>query len=285
MRRYGYFESEYGTGPRAVEGGIKLQSKTGKDKSWWAARWIAVLESFQIGTRLERGRAYARKGQVTNLDIEEGQVTASVQGSSPTPYRVTIGVKQLTAEEWTKIATALAAQAIFGAKLLAGDMPHDVEDVFKELGLSLFPEKGSDLKTKCSCPDQSNPCKHIAAVYYLIGDEFDRDPFLIFKLRGITREALIAKMGPVSTSTASAPLDEAEVEIVPEPLSASLDDFWAGGPLPTTFDSRTPAIDAALPKQLGSFPLWRGQRPFLEMMTETYRRASRAGVAVIEREA
>jgi len=282
MPRYDYNSfSDYGTA-RHVEGGIKLQSKSGKDKSWWANRWIAVLESFDIGGRLQRGRTYARKGQVTNLDIEIGSVTAKVQGSRAKPYDVTITVTQLSREQWDAVAAALSAQAIFGAKLLAGDMPHDVEDVFGGLGLSLFPDEESDLKTKCSCPDWSNPCKHIAAVYYLIGDEFDRDPFLIFKLRGITREELVSKMGPVASAE---PVEvEVGVEATPEPLTPSIDSFWNGAALPTAFEARTPAIHAALPKQLGSFPLWRGQRPFLEVMTETYQRASRAGVAVVDGE-
>jgi len=278
MPRYGYSDFyEYGTA-RHVEGGIKLQSKSGKDKSWWANRWIAVLESFDIGGRLQRGRTYARKGQVTNLDIEIGSVTAGVQGSRPKPYDVTITVTQLSTEQWDAVAAELSTQAIFGAKLLAGDMPYDVEDVFVGLGLSLFPDNSADLKTKCSCPDMSNPCKHIAAVYYLIGDEFDRDPFLIFKLRGITREDLVSKMGPVASAE---PVEEVEVELAPEPLTASIDSFWNGTPVPASFEARTPAIHAALPKQLGSFPLWRGRRPFLEVMAETYQRASRDGVAVV----
>src|SRR3569833_588467 len=145
MPRYGRFEYYEPTRPREVEGGIRLQSTKAKDKSWWANRWIAVLESFQIGTRLQRGRTYARQGQVVSIDIEAGKVVASVQGSRPKPYEVAISVKEPSTEQWERVAEAVASQAIFGAKLLAGDMPHDVEDVFQGLGLSLFPEKQSDL--------------------------------------------------------------------------------------------------------------------------------------------
>jgi uncharacterized Zn finger protein len=279
MPRHGYFYNEYGSGARAVEGGIKLQSGRGKEQKWWARRWLNVLESFDIGGRLQRGRTYARKGQVASLDIEAGKVTARVQGSQPKPYDVTIGVKQLTPEQWERLAQALSMQAIFAAKLLAGEMPQDVENVFASLDLSLFPEKGSDLKTNCSCPDASNPCKHIAAVYYLLGDEFDRDPFLIFKLRGITREELLSKMGPVAGEPYAEPV---EPELEPEPLTPSIEAFWNGGStIPTAFDTRTPAINAALPKQLGAFPFWRGERPFLEVMAEVYARASKEGIAIV----
>jgi uncharacterized Zn finger protein len=156
--------------PRKVKGGIKADSKLGAfGKNWWAKRWIAVLESFNMGARLGRGRSYARRGQVISIDIDRGVVWAEVQGSRVNPYRVSIKVKTLSKAKWGRLADILSERAIFAAKLLAGEMPGDIEDAFTEAGLSLFPEKRSDLKTDCSCPDWANPCKHIAAVYYLLG--------------------------------------------------------------------------------------------------------------------
>src|SRR5262249_14354455 len=157
-------------------------------------RWIGVLEGFQIGARLARGRSYARSGQVLSIATEEGRVTAKVQGSRPRPYDVTIQVKTISVQDWEKVLQALRVQAIFAAKLLAGEMPRDIEPVFKDVGLTLFPARLDDLKTSCSCPDWSNPCKHIAATYYLLGEEFDRDPFLILALRGMSREALMTRL-------------------------------------------------------------------------------------------
>ena len=136
-------------------------------------------------------RSYARRGQVTAIDIAEGLIKAKVQGSRPTPYKVEIRVETLSKADWQKLAKTLVGQAIFAAKLLAGEMPQDIEDAFRQAKLSLFPQKQRNLKTNCSCPDWSNPCKHIAAVYYLLGEEFDRDPFLIFRLRGVAREDFI----------------------------------------------------------------------------------------------
>jgi uncharacterized Zn finger protein len=182
--------------PREVKGGIKARSKRGAfGESWWARRWVQVLESFHLGARLTRGRTYARKGQVTDIQIEEGRVTAQVQGSRPRPYSVSIEVKTLTAAQWKKVAGRLGKEALYAAKLLAGEIPQDIEVVFAEAGITLFPARSRDLTTECSCPDWSNPCKHIAAVYYLLGEEFDRDPFLIFWLRGMTREGLVELMG------------------------------------------------------------------------------------------
>src|ERR1043166_5916739 len=178
--------------PLAAKGGIKAQSKRGAiGETWWAKRWIAVLESFQIGARLDRGRSYARRGQVLTIAIDKGVVTAKVQGSRPTPYEVTIELNVLSAADWRNLAVVLSQQVLYSAKLLAGEMPQDIEEAFREAGLSLFPAKLADLKTECSCPYWSNPCKHIAAVYYLLGEEFDRNPFLLFTLRGMKREELV----------------------------------------------------------------------------------------------
>ena len=205
-RRYShwdYFPRYPKSQPRAAKGGIKAQTKRGAfGQSWWAKRWIAVLESFDIGARLGRGRSYARNGQVLAIDVQEGKVTAKVQGSRPQPYEVKIEVKVLAAEEWKQVLRALSGQALFVAKLLAGEMPQDIEEVFKAAKLSLFPQKQADLKTACSCPDWSNPCKHIAAVYYLLGEEFDRDPFLLFRLRGLGRDGLLERLGGLTPAAA-----------------------------------------------------------------------------------
>ena len=213
--------------PRQAKGGIRAQSKRGTfGESWWAKRWIDVLESFQIGGRLARGRSYARNGQVLSIDIDKGVVKADVQGSRPKPYHITIQVKSLTGKDWEKLTESLGHQALFAAKLLAGEMPKDIEKAFQEAELSLFPAKLRDLATECSCPDYSNPCKHIAAVYYLLGEEFDRDPFLLFKLRGLSREELLGRLGEraahVVEDTTTGPATP------PEPLVNEPARFWSG---------------------------------------------------------
>jgi len=180
---YGHFPPSR---PREAKGGIRAHSKRGAfGESWWARRWISVLEDFDLGARLGRGRSYARRGQVLDVVIERGLVEARVQGSRLAPYKVSIKVKTISGAQWKRASAALAREARFAAKLLAFEMPEDVEKAFEGAGLSLFPERRKDLTTECSCPDWSNPCKHVAAVYYLLGEEFDRDPFLLFRLRGL----------------------------------------------------------------------------------------------------
>jgi uncharacterized Zn finger protein len=271
--------------PREAKGGIKAQSKKGGfGESWWAKRWIHVLESFNIGARLGRGRSYARRGQVLSIKIEKGKVRANVQGSRPKPYGVQIEIKPLSSADWKKLAKAFSHEAIYSAKLLAGEMPPDIEKTFKDVKLSLFPERLKDLKTECSCPDWSNPCKHIAAVYYLLGEEFDRDPFLIFKLRGMSREDLVGMMGKADLKKAS---KKAEAEPTPsrpdeEPLTSDASGFWEGEPLPDDLfgEVAIPSIPAALPKRLGKFPFWRGEATFLDAMEAIYREASPIGLKI-----
>jgi uncharacterized Zn finger protein len=273
--------------PREARGGIKAQSKRGGfGQSWWAKRWITVLESFDIGARLGRGRSYARSGQVLSIEIDKGMVRAKVQGSRPTPYHVEIEIKTLSATDWKKLAEALSREALFAAKLLGGEMPPDIERTFKATGLSLFPEKSRDLKTSCSCPDWSNPCKHIAAVYYLLGEEFDRDPFLIFKLRGTDKETLIKMLRPATprpraiqkksdTKRGSAQKQE-------DLLTSEVSKFWNGENLPDDFfgEVSIPSAPAALPKKLGTFPFWRGRERFLDAMETIYSKASPVGLNV-----
>jgi uncharacterized Zn finger protein len=268
--------------PRQARGGIKSQSKRGQfGESWWAQRWIAVLESFDIGARLGRGRSYARNGQVLSIDVGNGKITAQVQGSRPKPYAITIGVKTLSEKDWKKLVQALSGQALFTAKLLAGEMPQDIETVFRDAGLSLFPERSGDLKTECSCPDWSNPCKHIAAVYYLLGEEFDRDPFLLFQLRGLGRDELFARLNAQAGTRTVEPAEEAVVEPA-EPLPADPKAFWQMGSLPADFfgDVTRPPVAAAWPKRLGSFPFWRGEERFLDALEPVYRAASPRGLEV-----
>ncbi len=171
-----------------------VQAKTQRGafgSSWWAQRWISALENFGWSNRLQRGRSYARSGQVASLDVRAGQVQAQVQGSRPAPYAVTIELKALSDREWDQAIEAMAAQAIFAAKLLAGEMPQDIEEAFQAAKVPLFPLAARDLQTECSCPDYANPCKHIAAVYYLMGERFDEDPFVLFELRGRTKDDIM----------------------------------------------------------------------------------------------
>ena len=266
---YDYYDWYEPSVPKEVKGGIRAKSKRGAFASrWWGQRWIQTLEDFDIGTRLGRGRSYARKGQVATLDILKGSVHAEVQGSENEPYIVSIKFQVLTGKQWGKITSRILERPIFAALLLGNEMPHDIESVFKDEGLSLFPEREKDLETSCSCPDWSNPCKHIAAVFYLMAEAFDNDPFLIFKLRGMGKKAFIKALR-------SNEEEDKRVIIEPEPLLADYNKFWEQGRSLDKAISILPAdLHAAMPKRLGPVPFWRSGRDFMEEMEAIYKNAS-----------
>jgi uncharacterized Zn finger protein len=219
--------------PRPVEGGLKSRSRRGAmAQTWWSRRFIEVLEDIGIGNRLQRGRSYARKGQVISMDVGPGLVTAEVQGSRARPYRVRIGIVAFGKAEWTQAERALAENAWYTAALLAGEMPDDIEDVFTGLGLSLFPATARELSLDCSCPDQAVPCKHLAATFYLLAESFDDDPFAILAWRGREREDLLANL----QAARSGPLAVDRAEQPSRPLAECLDSYFvrqAGGRVPS----------------------------------------------------
>jgi hypothetical protein len=226
--------------PLAVQDGLKARSTRGAiGQTWWSGRFIAVLEAIIVGGRLERGRHYARRGQVISLDVAPGLVSALVQGSRVQPYRVRIGLDAFGTPEWDAAERALSQSAWYSAKLLAGEMPEDIEDVFAELGLALFPASAAELSMYCSCPDWEVPCKHIAAVFYLLAEAFDDDPFSILAWRGRSREEFL---GGLHTARGGAAVDPGGPGGVP--LADCLGSFFVlAAPLPVT---SPPAASSAL---------------------------------------
>jgi len=233
--------------------GIKAQSKRGAfAKNWWAEKWIAALERLVDSGRLSRGRSYARKGQVLSIDETKDGIAARVQGSMRTPYKISIQINHLTDAEWDKVIDALAEQAIFSAQLLAGEMPQEIEQAFEKAKVSLFPSKRGDLATDCSCPDYSNPCKHIAATHYILGERFDEDPFLIFRLRGRTQEQVMQELRKRRAGDEATEEEAEEIEAV-IPLEEQIANFWdVRAPLEGfSVSIRPPAIEMPLLKRLG----------------------------------
>lgn len=202
-------------------------------REWWAQRWIDVLESFGWVRRLARARVYAREGNVLSIEFKGPKVFARVQGTAPEPYKVTLSLDPFTDEQWQYVIESMSQRAIFSAKLLAGEMPQTIEEVFTANGLSLFPFTKFDIHSRCSCPDPANPCKHIGAVYYLLGDRFSEDPFVLFQLRGRTKEQVIEALrqnrgtGTDSeTATGQAPTHDSPIPHSPFPTPLTLDRFW-----------------------------------------------------------
>ncbi len=268
---WGYFPR---SSPIPVEDGIRARSQRGDfAEHWWARRWVAELESFGWANRMQRGRSYARQGQVLRIDVSTGRVTAQVQGSRRRPYDVRIEIRPLASSIWEQVVDVMANQALFAAQLLAGEMPLEIEEAFRAANAALFPTH-YEIQMNCSCPDWAVPCKHIAAVYYLLGEEFDRDPFLLFTLRGRTREQVVAALRERRAAAAEPGIETVEREAEPpgEPLETNLEHFWElqKGIANVTVTVTPPTVETALLKRLGPPAFAQRREAFVGALTLAY---------------
>lgn len=260
------------TTPKPVEDGIKARSRRGDfGESWVGKRWIEVLESFGRSNRLKRGKRYARKGQVIEYEVKRGKVSAQVQGSRSNPYKVEIEMDPFTPECWRNIEEEIKSVPLYYAAFKAGKVPVDFREVLDEKNFSLTPESPDDLTTRCSCPDIANPCKHIAAVYYLLGEAFDEDPFLLLKIRGRTREELLEVLSPPHRK--STPSTQPEPDPPPD---TSPNKFWEPGQDITGLSStggQVPVQNAIL-KLLGPPQFLPKAKKYRRSLQEAYQIAS-----------
>src|SRR5664279_5624766 len=221
-----------------------------------------------LGGRLERGRRYARTGQVIDTAIAPGLVSAQVQGSRAQPYRVRISITAYDKAEWARLERTLADKAWYAAQLLSGAMPDDLEKVFAEAGLPLFPATGKDLSMDCSCPDWGVPCKHVAAVFYLLAESFDEDPFRILAWRGREREDLLDNLRALRSSTpARGPAPRTRVA----PLADCLDAYFVPAAQIPRYEPAQLAADAVL-RQLPEVPLDVRGTPLTDLLRPAYLR-------------
>ena len=291
--RFGWYEPAPKKPP--PERGIRMK-KAGT--TWWGQRWIEALENVLRGDsrRLARGRTYARAGRTHDLVVKGGKVTAKVTGSRATPYKITIELTELSAPAWKKAIDGLAKKAQFSAELLAGQMPQTIDEVFVEAGVSLFPKQRADLKTSCSCPDWGDPCKHVAATHYVLGEALDRDPFLLFELRGRTKDQVLDALRAARGGAGETPAKKAgKSKVAPEDATIEVPTVKLGKlkageydkprqPLPTLhFSFDEPVTHGAVLRQLGAPIAWVGDAspadvlaPLVRAAAETARRIAMA---------
>jgi uncharacterized Zn finger protein len=264
-------------------------------RSWWGQKFIDALENITDAGRLSRGRSYASGGKVKSFEIEDGLIRAQVRGSvnpyfgvyKEPLYQTEIEIQPISAAKWAAAIAYIASKAGFISKLLLNEIPENIEEAFDTLGIHLLPRKRSDLKTHCSCPDYSNPCKHIAGVYYLVAAEIDRDPFVLFELRGLSKQslqkelaksplgmALSAELTEQQTAPVSTESYYTQLETVPQKKPPSLREFWHGTKrLPTLSPPAQSAVPAILVKKQGDFPpFWHKDQSFIMVMEDLYQR-------------
>ncbi len=236
--------------------------------TWWGQRWIEALErsSRDVVARLGKGRAYARDGHVHGLKVAPGKVTATVTDDELDSYGVSLNLEVFDARVWNQILQAMSQQALFAAQLLNGEMPKDVDRLFRSCGKSLFPATSHDIDADCSCDDWSSPCKHVAATHYVLGEALDRDPFLLFELRGRSKEQVLAGLNKLRAHRGGR--EPGEADAAPEKMSAAAhtvplstlvaQNFEAGAmPVPAlSFNFDQAPVAGALLRSLGVPASW-----------------------------
>jgi uncharacterized Zn finger protein len=274
-------------------------------RTWWGQRFISALEKLSDSGRLSRGRSYARNGKVLNFEIKDGLVTAQVRGSvnpyfgvyTEPLYITTIEFKTISAANWSAAIAYVASKASLISRLMLNEIPDTIEDAFAKLDLNLLPRSKSDFKTSCSCPDWGDPCKHIAGVYYLVAAQLDQDPFLLFELKGLSREALQKELvkSPLGQALFSelavannSPIPDDSYSTIPTLQPAEditdLRDFWLGAKrLPQTVEEPSTAnVSAILIKKQGDFPaFWKRDNSFIEAMEEFYLRVRTKNTSIL----
>lgn len=243
--------------------GVQARSKRGAmGAAWWSRRFTEALVALDPGGRLRRGRAAARRGEVESVEVTSGRVCALVQDTEPRD--VTIGFSVFDEGTWTEVGEALRARPLLAARLLAGEVPEEIEGVFAAAEAALFPTRMSDLKLACSCPDWDMPCAHVAAVFALVAERLDADPFLLLTLRGGTRERLAGLLvdGGTPEPAAESPADP-ETLLAGAPIDPVA--FWAVGPLPVIPVAAPSPLELPLLRALGPLPFWSGA-PLLELL-------------------
>jgi uncharacterized Zn finger protein len=251
------------------------------DKSGWGARWLEAVANFSPKKQLERGHLYAKSGKVLSLQVDQGFAAAEVEGPRTRPCKVEIGLPMFTRKQCARAVDALLKQALYTAKLLAGDMPRDLEKIFADAGAALLPTSAADISSDCSCFDMEDPCKHVAAVYVRLAHDFDANPFLLLEMRGLTRAQLLMELQTRrSTRGKSAAKRSVPTLSVERPvqtyLAAHLNDFFqAAQNRPFT---ALPSVDDAAPlitpglriQEMGSPPFWQSDNDFEEVLVRIY---------------
>lgn len=270
----------------STKNGIRSRTRRGQfAQHWWSKRWIDFIEQLAESGRMQRGRTYARRGQVLDIDVQPGLIEARVQGSRRAPYQVRLYFDVIDRSVLPLLIERFNRRASIAAYLLAGQMPPELEALFEEQGTRLFPEPHGHNRLFCSCPDDSPFCKHIVAVLYLVGEVFDQDPLLLLRLRGIGKEMIFSEgsgdfCGDVTGSGADFLFDEdsgavtgGEDPTVLETESVAWDRSFYGIPFePIQYPHHRFSSRGAL-WLLQEFPFWRGEVPFRESMSDFYSKA------------
>ena len=254
-------------GPRRIKNGIRLRRKEGADNfPWPATSWLRLLATRDLVDNFDEALDYAKVGQTASLVVTPGVVEAVIQGRAPRPYRVRIDIAQLSSIDWERAVATMAAEAIWSAKLLSGELPQTIEILFRSLGRTLVPERADELTCSCTCTASTEaptvPCKHIIVAWILVAERIESDPLLSFTLRGLDGQRLLERLQEARTiatrgiSRAHSTPPIAETAPSSAPVEHCLNDFWRPGRRLAELDElvKDEHVPHALLRRLGPSP-------------------------------
>jgi len=292
--------------PRRVRGGVRLTGGLVEGPTLWAAqRWTRVLEAAAPGANLTEGMEYAKLGQTKRISVGSGKVEAAIQGRADRPYTTTISIRSFNEAEWARALAAMAEGAVYAAKLLAGELPTNIEDAFGPQGLRLFPAEPSEVTVSCNCaaaramsgvvepqppahvvaaataPGDPAWCKHVCCLGHLLASKFANEPFLIFTLRGVEGSEMIERLRDHRASASVSSADRVPVyqqhvpgvvELPAKPLETSIASFWDAGPGLDALELplERPKVSHPLLRRLGPSPLTGAQFPLVGLLASCY---------------
>jgi len=304
---------------RKVRGGIKLAGEWPLRLNWAATAWVEGVSRTAAPDELAQGVEYARGAQTRTLTIEQGRVVGEVQGRQYRPHRASLDFTTFNEKQWHEVESAMTDQAVFAAKLLAHEVPENIQSVFEPHALRLYPDfkpgTGTpDLRPSCTCGHPTPWCKHVVCTALLLAERMDKNPFLIFTLRGLPGEELLERLrsrraaaqgGDMFTQSlsqrlgtitglapASAPasaFDDDDQERVisnagngasPAPLESCIESFWEMGPGIDELETplRPPEVSHALLRRLGPSPFKEGKFPLVGLLATCYESISKAAL-------
>ena len=205
-------------------------------RNWWGAAWVDKMERLAESSRFAAGAQYARTGFLPAIRFDGRTVAARVQVPHEQPYLVRISFDPFSREQWESLLAEVRDRNALASSVSSGDLPLEIQTAFSKAKLRFMPERYVDLHLECACPDWLKPCKHLVAVWLKFARDFDRDPFLVFELRGLKREELLALLR--NRQPATVPVEEVEefpeiaIPLKIESLPADPEAFWSAPALP-----------------------------------------------------
>lgn len=278
--------------PKRVRRGVRL-SLTDEQlaENWASQRWLRITESVPSAEALREGLEYARLGQTRSVEIETGGVYAFVQGRADRAYRTSLTLERLGEDRWEAVIATMADQAVYAAKLLAGELPSNIEDLFAPVGEHLFPEHSVEVRTECTCREQSPWCKHAVCLAYLMAERLATEQFLIFRLRGMPPEELLDRLrqrrslaGVAGAAPVYVPHIEGVSDYCPPELESVADRFWRAGPeldeVHAPLDP--PEVSHPLLRRLGPSPFTESRFPLVGLLATCYELVGEAALRTPE---